>query len=1129
MCPPDAVLVLGTSTIKNKKATMRPGDSIGPDGRFELEELIAEGGMGTVFRAQDNLLNQKVAVKFLRRDIQQDIRPWERLKREAEILTALRHPGVTAVYAYDLHSECPYLVEEYLVGGDLEVYVCEARRMDPALGKHVLMSLAEILAYIHSHGLLHRDIKPANVFQEEDGRIRLMDFGLARPLDRTRLTQSGGIVGSVAYMPPEVLRGENHIAASDIYQVGLTLHRVLTLRHLHGSSSSIEEFFRSVLAPDWQPEPIGPGLPSDLRGAIEKCCHFDVSERFSNGRELLDYLQSNNDTRTNSLPTPQVRVRRGQREMEASNPTTDLPLQRSAVSPSMEEKRRGSHLLYFALLMILLLLYVPHHRLIWSQKQNKGAPSVPHKRNDELDLYRRLMKQGKEEAILNALLPTVRSIKKLEKVSSPQTFLDLVHLATKKNAHLGHRFAVSLAFAIFTTDDCVYRPLLEKHFNGYSSRERLMATIRVYLDGLLTSNKLLHKGKEFKRYLTSLQQRASRFGFLSGEEERTRLEHAILALDYANWCHTREFVGVGWPHIEAFVLQKGVPLCFYDDDCARSIFTMAEKEQDFASIARAAREILFSGWFPPKDRQKQQALHNLKALHCASLAQSFTREPWMKHDNQLTKKDEKTLQTIETQLRDVGHDMQERWLTELSVPIRLSFIGAGGLDYLSQFDKAWQLYRPVLRRSLKQSSSLRGLLRRGHRLAIRAEEADELIDELQKMVKGASHPDRRAILRCQLVGTIVAKRYGDLPIGQFDKVTDKELASVIGKSKAYGSLGFRGKGPPLALGTVARLFAPLTSVSSASEAISTRLLKNGDELCEVSIVLEDSLWMVLLACRKLNDTSTLGLWFDTLVASHRWDRPRLLRTSELMALRCQAHLFAAQAREPHEEKRANLVTRVRKATDTLIDLMRQNFDKARTNRLQDELLRVYYLLKKDMTPLPHSLLGPSIVEAHRYLQSLPLESRQRRFEVAYAIIRAFRPGSDDLQTHKACLDALKTLHSLEDCDEVTLADRIRALPSRIAARKAINDPQWASLALAMMHRFQVWQLPTSRRWQQPYYLAQALFDSSFQLNEKEIYRLLVKAEREPLAPLATIRSGVDAMVDQTNGLFRKGLARAKGR
>ena len=1106
---------------------MRPGESVGPDGRFKLEELIAEGGMGTIFRAHDNLLNQKVAVKFLRRDVQQEIRPWERLKREADILAALRHPGITAVYSYSLHEDCPYLVEEYLVGGDLDTYVRENRRLDAELGRHVLISLAEILAYIHRHDLLHRDIKPANVFQEEDGRIRLMDFGLARPLDKTRLTQSGGIVGSVAYMPPEVLRGEEHVAASDIYQVGLTLHHVLTLRHLHGPRSSLDEFFRRVLAPNWQPEPIGPGLPSDLRDAIERCCRPNVEARFSSGEELLAYLQSNDQTMTNSLPVPNIRLRRQRRDMEASNPTRDVPTPEVVPEePQVVSVKKRTNPLYY--LLIVLLLYLPHHRLIWSKKKNAGpVTSVPRQPKDELWRYRKLLQQGKAEAVLKELLPTVRNIKKFEKVNSPKEFLALVERAAKTDASLGHRFAVSLAFSILATDDSVYRQLFLQHFNRFSSREQLMSTIRVYLDGLLTSRKLLRKGKDFKRHMTSLRQRSGRFGFLASKSKRKSLENAILALDYAKWCHTREFYGVGWPHIVAFVLRKSVPLNFFDDDCARTIFSMARTSEEFAQISERTRKIILAGWFPPKDRPRMLALQNLKALHCASLAQIHANESWMKHANQSTKKDEKTFREVEVNLRNVGHDMQQYWLSQLSVPDRLVFIGAGGLDYLGQFEKAWQLYRPILKRSMKRADSLRGLLQRAHHLAIRAQMADELIEELEKMVKGARHPERRAILRCQLAGTIVASKYGELALEEFDKVPDSDFAKAIGKSKAYKSLGFRSKEPPLALGTVSRLFAPLSAASSASEELKNRLLKHGDDLCEGAIVLEDGLWMVLLASRKLDDTSTIGLWFDTLIASRRWDRPRLLHSSELKALRCQAYLLAAQAREAHEEKRANLVTRVSRATDTVVEMTKTKFESQRLQRLQSDLVRVFYLLKKQVTPLPYSLLAPAIAKAHEFLLVLPKEDEQRRFEVAYAIIRALRPGSKELQTHKAALFALQTLRSLEDSEKVALADRIQALSARVLALKTIDSSQCSDKTLALAKRFQRWQLPLCRQWQQPYFLAQALFDSSFQLHENEIYRLLVKAEKKPLAPLGTIRASVDAMVELTDRRFRKGLARAK--
>jgi predicted Ser/Thr protein kinase len=206
--------------------------------------------MGRVVLARDRRLDRKVAIKLIQLTAEPGARA--RFLREAKALAAIQHPHVLAVYGYGESSEGPYLVTEFLEGGSLD-------RLPPGADPSApLLQVAEGLDAVHAAGLLHRDVKPANMALAADGRCVLIDFGLARFEDATRMTRTGGIVGTLSYLAPELLREEPATPASDWYSWGVSLFQLLEGRSpfsspqlLRMASGAVEirpEFQR--LAPD---------------------------------------------------------------------------------------------------------------------------------------------------------------------------------------------------------------------------------------------------------------------------------------------------------------------------------------------------------------------------------------------------------------------------------------------------------------------------------------------------------------------------------------------------------------------------------------------------------------------------------------------------------------------------------------------------------------------------------------------------------------------------------------------------------------------------------------------------------------------------------------------------------------
>jgi serine/threonine-protein kinase len=181
--------------------------------------------MASVWLAHDQRLGRPVAVKVIADTLASDQRYRERFAREARVAASLSHPSIVPIYDYAAHDERPFLVMEYVPGGSL-ADLFAGRRSTPLDVPELARWLLGALDCVHRAGLVHRDVKPANVLLDDSGHPRLTDFGVARPEDGTALTQTGMVVGTLRYMPPEVAAGRKATRASDLYGAGVVLREL---------------------------------------------------------------------------------------------------------------------------------------------------------------------------------------------------------------------------------------------------------------------------------------------------------------------------------------------------------------------------------------------------------------------------------------------------------------------------------------------------------------------------------------------------------------------------------------------------------------------------------------------------------------------------------------------------------------------------------------------------------------------------------------------------------------------------------------------------------------------------------------------------------------------------------------
>ncbi|HEY1907092.1 MAG TPA: protein kinase, partial [Myxococcaceae bacterium] len=261
-------------------------------GRYRLLEPLGSGGMSVVYRGLDTSLQREVAVKVLHPHLarQQDARA--RLAREARAVARLQHPNILEVFDFaDPSTEDAFLVTELVRGETLKCFAERERLFPPELAALVIQQLARALAHAHEAGVIHRDLKPENVMVRDDGVLKLMDFGIARVLDPAeRMTVTGALVGSPAYMAPEVIDGEPATPESDVFSLGTLLYWLWT-GTLPFAAPSTPATLKRILAGTYEdPRGACPAISDALVNILDTCLAHDPSDRYASAKELEQEL-----------------------------------------------------------------------------------------------------------------------------------------------------------------------------------------------------------------------------------------------------------------------------------------------------------------------------------------------------------------------------------------------------------------------------------------------------------------------------------------------------------------------------------------------------------------------------------------------------------------------------------------------------------------------------------------------------------------------------------------------------------------------------------------------------------------------------------------------------------------------
>ncbi len=297
--------------------SIKAGDIIAD---YEVVRALGAGGMGAVYEVRHLISNRREAIKILLPDLEGNQDLAERFLREIRLQASLSHPAIATMHTALRHNNQLLMVMEYVEGESLDK-VLQRRGMGLGLAIEITTQLLDALDHAHSHGVVHRDVKPANIMVVAGNKVKLLDFGIARPFTDSRLTLTGVALGSLYYMSPEQIQGLAVDQRTDLYSAGITLYEMVTGTRPFTGDDTYSIMKAHIEQAPRPPDSLNPAVSPELSRTIVRALSKDPDQRFQNAREFARSLVAAEGTVARDAMT----VRREPQEPPVRPPSSSGP------------------------------------------------------------------------------------------------------------------------------------------------------------------------------------------------------------------------------------------------------------------------------------------------------------------------------------------------------------------------------------------------------------------------------------------------------------------------------------------------------------------------------------------------------------------------------------------------------------------------------------------------------------------------------------------------------------------------------------------------------------------------------------------------------------------------------------
>ncbi|HEU5401015.1 MAG TPA: serine/threonine-protein kinase, partial [Terriglobales bacterium] len=270
-------------------------------GRYEILQVLGQGGMGAVYKVYDRELERFVALKTIRPELAGHAEMLARFKQELILARQVAHRNIVRLYDIAEGNGVKFITMEYIEGEDFRGILRRDGKLSTEESINVIRQICFALQAAHAEGVIHRDLKPQNIMRDKQGRVVVMDFGLARALESDGMTQTGALLGTMEYMSPEQSRGEHVDCTSDIYAAGLIFYELLTGKMPYAAESALASLMKRAQQRAIPAAEIDRGVPRNLSSIVSHCIEPDKKKRYQSASEILADLEAADPTAKTSV------------------------------------------------------------------------------------------------------------------------------------------------------------------------------------------------------------------------------------------------------------------------------------------------------------------------------------------------------------------------------------------------------------------------------------------------------------------------------------------------------------------------------------------------------------------------------------------------------------------------------------------------------------------------------------------------------------------------------------------------------------------------------------------------------------------------------------------------------------